>query len=191
LAALNETNSGAAQTPVLSGTCDRLSSKLAQVMIQVLVHQDCPFLGSEMTEEGMGASRTDRLPAGHKSVNLAVKSLPLLNEVALVRDYEVRRSWRIPAYRLIIAKYKWLDEMPQDAPDEKSRWMTLAESPLHRSRAMCDRLGRVHLAPVPRTLSLKLCQSRFYFDGARRLIEILHTKVTFVGRTIVQSQLDR
>lgn len=73
---------------MLAGRRAGLYAELAEVVVEVFLHQDGPLLGGEGTEEGVGVGGAGVWAGGGESVDGQVEALLLRGEVAGVGDDE-------------------------------------------------------------------------------------------------------
>jgi hypothetical protein len=159
-----------------SGLFAALHPELAQVMIEVLVHQSGPLLRRELAEEGVRMLGTARRPGGGEPFYQRTKACLFLREVAFVPYHEGFCGACIAAQGFIVGKHPGLDEGSQYPSDEHSRGNGVANGPFHCHRAVRQGLPWIHFAPLPRAVWSELCDPFFHFLHCRRFIKVFHSE---------------
>src|SRR5258708_34353755 len=77
-----------------------LNLKLAQMMVEMLIHQCGPFDRSERPEKEVRMLRADRGAAGHKAVDRFAQVLLFDGEIAFIDHEAALLGRRIAAHRL-------------------------------------------------------------------------------------------
>src|SRR5579864_3903475 len=90
-------------------------SELAQMMVEVLVHQDRPLLRGELAEEGVGMHRANGGATGGKAVDYPGKAVLLFGQVAVVVNHKTLGRGGVAAHRDLVLESHGLDDAANDS----------------------------------------------------------------------------
>jgi len=151
-----------------------LSSELPEVVVDVFVHPEGPFVGGEFAEEAvrMGGA-TGRTGSG-EAVDDAAEFFSFDGEVALVGDLEAGNGGRIAAHGFVLFERHRLDHKPNEAADQHAWRTAVAEGQLHAYGAVRHGLRGCHLAPQARAVGAQAREAVFQLLHGLGLKQVLH-----------------
>src|SRR5580704_8491170 len=140
-----------------------LRSELPQMMVDMLIHQDRPFVRGEGTKERVRMCRAAGWSSGGETINQLAEPIALGLEIPVIFDDEFFRRGRIPAHRFVVAKSHRLDDRSQDAPNQRTRRPNFSSRHFQAQRTVRQHLRGVHFAPLPRLVGLRPRQTSLHF----------------------------
>src|SRR5580698_52668 len=144
-------------------------------MVDVLVHQDGPLIGSQPAEKSMWVIGAAGRAGGGELVDGGAQPLALLGQVTVADHHQHRDCGRVAAHRFVVSQRQWLDDAAENPDGEPgSRRLLLAGWQLKSQRAMRDRLSRTHLAPLPRALGRQPRHTLLQLFRTRLIKQVLH-----------------
>lgn len=72
------------------------------MMVHVFVHASAPFLGSQVSEEGMRMPRAIRFPARVKLAQTIFQAFSFQREISRITDHECLLGWIVLRKRLLV-----------------------------------------------------------------------------------------
>jgi hypothetical protein len=135
-------------------------------MVEVLIHEYGPLVRLQPTEKRVRVLRTAGCSFGGEAIDGCDELGAFALEVAGRRwgREEFRRRRGVSAHRLIIAEDERFDEQADDAGGKGcALWIDSAHRHLQATGAVCESLGRFHVAPLRRTLRLNAHDALLYF----------------------------
>jgi hypothetical protein len=147
------------ETPLGSG------AELAEVMVEVLVHQDGPLLGSELAEEGVRPRGADCGAAVGKAVDHASQTVLLFDEIAVVVNYKTFGGGGVAAHGDLVLEHHGLDDAADETAYQRAGGRVDSEGHLNAARAVRHRLRGTHGTPLGRAVRLEVRDAVFYFLG--------------------------
>jgi hypothetical protein len=128
--------------PAVSGT------ELAQMMVEVLVHQNSPLLRRHASEEAVGMRGASGRTSCDHAIDQSVEPMTFREEVSLVEHLEARDGWRISPDGCVVTECFGFDESADEPADQQARWKHVAQSLLHTLATVSYGLRRIHLPPL-------------------------------------------
>ena len=125
-----------------------LDGELAEVMVEMFVHQLGPLVGGHGAKEGVGMSGAALRATAREAVDQCAKALGFSGEVAFIGDDQCLGSGHVALQGGFVAKHPGAGDRPEDATDEHARSKAIADGPFHGGSAMGHGLGGSHGAPL-------------------------------------------
>jgi len=154
-------------------TLSRSHIKLAQVMVEVLVHSSAPLVWREQTEKGMRMLCALRFPALMKLPDTNFELVLFTAEISLIGYDQALVGGAAPGKWLIVAEDR-LHHRSDDPTDQDARPYETSGGEVERGGAMRHHLRNLHFAPLPVRRRLKLVNPRDQFVDSVWLEEIFH-----------------
>ena len=165
-----------------NGLCS--GSELAQVMVEVLVHQDGPLIRGEAAKEAVRIGGAALGSCGGEAIDQSEESQTLRLQVAMVVNQQALRSGRVGTHRLVVAKDEWFDEHAENPAGVHAVGHAISHGPLHAGGTMRDGLRDGHAAPLPLAVRMQPGQAIFHFLRGGGFVQILHARnLTFRDRS--------
>ena len=164
-------------------------SELPQMMIQMFVHQDRPFVWFHRPKEGMRMVGAACGASSDKLVNQSVEPDLLSTKIPIVLHHQFPGGGRIAAHRLSFPNHGPLYSRSDDPPDQGSRRANLPHRHLHTGRAMCQHLRRTHLAPNALAVRLQMKQPLLHFHNPRGFKKRFHASAASVPWEICDGRI--
>ena len=98
-----------------------LRSELAEMMIEMLVHQDRPLCRRERSEESVRMSGAGCGAACDEAIDRLIQARPFDLKVSLILHYQVCDCGGISAHRLVVSQGDGLDDWTEEPTDELPR----------------------------------------------------------------------
>src|SRR5205823_4261665 len=136
-----------------------LRAELAEVVVDVLVHQLAPLLAAELSKEGVSLFAGRVFTPLREAVDEIREPRSLRRKIPLVGDDEGRVGRSVPAERLL-AQDGGSDEGSENLAQELLLHRPVAGGRLQRARAVTEHLRRSHLSPLPRDVGLQVRDAR-------------------------------
>ena len=99
----------------------RLGSELAQMVVDMLVHQDRPLFRGEPSEEGVRMGSAGRRAAFDEAIDRRTQAGPFNFKVSLILDDKAVYGGGVSAHWLVVFQGHWLDDGADEAADQLSR----------------------------------------------------------------------
>src|SRR5258708_2422265 len=153
-----------------------LDLELAEMMVEVLIHQGGPFHRSERPEKEMWVLGANCRAAGYEAVDRFAQALALHGEIAFIGHEAAFLGRRVAAHGLALHQQRLLRNRPQQ-PSDKDPWRRdLSHRHLKRRRAMRQCLRWIHFAPLALAIRLQARQPCLHFFHPCRFKEIFHVE---------------
>jgi hypothetical protein len=151
-----------------------LDTELAQVVVEMLIHQLRPLVRRETAEKGVRMCGAPSRPADGEPIDQPGETRVLRLEVARVADDEIRRRRGVRPHRFVVAESEPFDQRTDDTSDQHARRPSVAERHLQSRRTMGDRLRDSHRAPQPLMPGLQPLEPCLNIIDSRRFEESSH-----------------
>src|ERR1700761_4798160 len=122
------------------------------MMIEMLVHQDPPFLRGEASEETVRMICASHRPGYNQAIDQSIQPFAFRIQVAIIEHLKARHGWGVSSHRLVITESFRFDEASEQTPNQHAWGQNIAQCLLHAFAAMRNRLGGIHLSPLTWTV---------------------------------------
>ena len=99
----------------------RLGSELAQVVVDMLVHQDRPLFRSEPSKEGVRMGGAGRRTFCDEAIDRRTQAGPFNFKISLILDDQAVYGGGVSAHWLVVFQGQGLDDGAEDAADQLAR----------------------------------------------------------------------
>jgi hypothetical protein len=127
-------------TPSSTGS----GAELAEVVVEVLVHEDGPLLGCHLAEEGVGMGGADGWATGGKAVDEGGETVLLFGEIAVVGNHQTFGGGGVAAHGDLVLERHGLDDAADEAANQHAWRRSVAEGHLQAAGAVGHCLRGVH-----------------------------------------------
>ena len=159
-----------------------LDGELAEMMVEMFVHQLGPLVGGHGAKEGVGMSGAALRATAREAVDQCAKALGFCGEVAFIGDDQGFGSGHVALQGGFVAKHSGPGDRPEDAAEEHARRKAVANGPFHGGGAMCQGLGGRHGAPLAGAGWPETRDALLNLGGGGGIKQILHSEpLAFVG----------
>src|SRR5260221_1367799 len=153
-----------------------LDLELAEMTVQMLIHQGGPFHRSERPEKEMWVLGANCRAAGYEAVDRFAQALALHGEIAFIGHEAAFLGRRVAAHGLALHQQRLLRNRPQQ-PSDKDPWRRdLSHRHLKRRRAMRQCLRWLPFAPLALATRLQPRQPCLHFFHPCRFKEMFHVE---------------
>ncbi len=161
----------------------KLGSELAQVMVEVFVHQNGPLIGCEGAEEAVGIGGAGGWAGCDEAVDHVAEAGSFDFQVTIILNDDCVDGGGVFAHRLVVAEDERLDDRAEEAADELPRRVEVAERHFDARGAVGERLCGRHATPCTRAVRLQGLEPRFDVVGYRGVEQMVHAcKCTAAAR---------